>query len=132
MKKEYKYSVPILLHTVTDETKEIYLSQMKAGKVERIFLTCGGYSMMSDEERAHDVELLKKYIPYFEQNGIEAGIWISGTIGHGGPLSHEEFMQDAQKKPYSLLRTLNGEYIQDTFCPLDENFTDDIANGFKQ
>ena len=28
MKQGYKYSVPILLPTVTDETREIYLSQM--------------------------------------------------------------------------------------------------------
>ena len=132
MKKGYKYSVPILLPTVTDETREVYLSQMKAAKVERIFLTCGGYSMMTEEERARDAELFKRHIPYFEKNGIETGIWVSSTIGHGGPLSHEEFIQDAKKKNYSLLRTLNGEYIADTFCPLDENFTDDIANGFKQ
>ena len=132
MKKGYKYSVPILLPTVTDETREIYLSQMKASKVERVFLTCGGYSTMTDEERKNNVELLKHHIPYFEENGIESGIWISGTIGHGGPLSHEQPTSNEQTKSYTLLRTLNGAYIEDTFCPLDENFTDDIANGFKE
>ena len=132
MKKGYKYSVPILLPTVTNETREIYLSQMKASKAERIFLAYGGYSTMTDEERTHNAELLKQHIPYFEENGIETGIWISGTIGHGGPLSHEECMQNEQKKNYTLLRTLNGDYLEDTFCPLDENFADNIAKGFKE
>ena len=132
MKKGYKYSVPILLPTVTDETREIYLSQMQTAKVERVFLTYGGYSMMTDEERTQNAELLNHHIPYFEENGIETGLWISGTIGHGGPLSHEECMQNEQKKNYTLLRTLNGDYLEDTFCPLDENFTDNIAKGFKE
>ena len=127
MKKGYKYSVPILLPTVTDETREIYLSQMKESKVERIFLSYGGYSMMTDEERTKSAESLKHHIPYFEENGIEAGVWISGTIGHGGPLSHEEPIKAENKKSYSLIRTLNGEYVGDTYCPLDENF----RNHFK-
>lgn len=132
MKKGYKYSVPILLPTVTDETREIYLSQMKESKVERIFLSYGGYSMMTDEERTKSAESLKHHIPYFEENGIETGIWISGTIGHGGPLSHEEPIKEENKKSYALIRNLNGEYIGDTYCPLDENFTDNIASGIKE
>ena len=55
----FNYFVPMMNRQITDETREIYLSQIKAGKVERVFLTCGGYSMMTDEERSNNVEVLK-------------------------------------------------------------------------
>ncbi|MBE6553528.1 MAG: hypothetical protein E7666_04205 [Ruminococcaceae bacterium] len=111
----YKISVPIMNHSVNESTRGIYLEQLKAAKADRVFL-CVVKFCQTDAEKDEFVSVLRENIQYFEQNGLEAGVWIGTTIGHGVPLAgagNKDFFSPAVR-----IVNLKGEALSDTRCPL--------------
>ncbi len=116
----YKISVPIFNVSITKETREKYLKQLKEAKVDRIFLCC--YWPKVDE-----ISSFKENIAYFKDNGIEPAIWYGSTIGHGGPLVCPNGDIISNRK--STLVNISGNPQYDTFCPLNDKFRKDISNS---
>ncbi len=111
----YKISVPIMNHSVNESTRGIYLEQLRAAKADRVFL-CVVKFCQTDAEKEEFVATLRENIQYFEQNGLEAGVWIGTTIGHGVPLAgadNKDFFPSSVR-----IVNLNGEALPDTRCPL--------------
>ncbi|MBE6662410.1 MAG: hypothetical protein E7606_03920 [Ruminococcaceae bacterium] len=123
--KKYKYSVPIMNATVTVENRGEYLRLMKEAGVERVLL-CICDLWDHEPTVAANIASLKANIAFFEENGIEAGIWQGDTLGHGVALSHA--LHSSAPKPYSPIVNLNGTVIGDTRCPLDEDFKRDVSD----
>ena len=123
--KKYKYSVPIMNATVTVENRGEYLRLMKEAGVERVLL-CICDLWDHEPTVAANIASLKANIAFFEENGIEAGIWQADTIGHGVALSHA--LHSHTRKSYSPIVNLNGKAIRETRCPLDEEFQRDVSD----
>ena len=108
----YKISVPISANRITEENKIEYLSILKRCGISRVFL-CGSMRLtdtLGEKKLAH----IKSCIDFFTANDIETGVWIS-TLGHGIVLTH---FSAQVEKPYTRLKTAQGDDLSDTYCPL--------------
>lgn len=76
-----------------------------------------------------ELELLRKNRLFFEERGIEVGVWIS-SLGHGGALVQDD--PDALKRAdrYEKLVGLEGTTCGDSFCPTGEAFVHDYVEWF--
>ena len=123
--KSYKYSVPIMNSTVNAETRGEYLRLMKEAGAERVFL-CVCDLWDHEPTVVRNLSSLKENIAFFNENGIEGAIWQGVTVGHGGVLSHDLEMN--RVKTYTPLVDIKGKIVEDTRCPLDENFRRDVSD----
>jgi len=114
----HKLIIPIKNLNVTDENREYTLSLLRRAECTRILLTWV-------DGRESDLSLMKKNIKFFQDNGLEVGIWVGETIGHGSALLNGLEIKNQQK--YQNLISINGDPIPKTFCPLDKNFQKDFG-----
>ena len=122
----YKLSIPLMNHSLTPQTRPVYLKQLRDGGVERVFLTIPGFE--KDEKAARALTAsLKENIAFLEQEGFEAGIWVGSTIGHGVPLLG---VGNEEKEKFLPVVDFSGQEIPYTNCPLDPQFRTSIANFF--
>ncbi len=110
--------VPIMNASVTEKTREIYLSQMRECGIEQILLTTVRFICNADEEN-RVIASLRENIAFFRKNGVLAGVWIGSTIGHGSKLALPNAFETAQ---FSPLVNMEGHPIEGTSCPLDPAF----------
>ena len=94
----YKISVPIRNHTVTPENRATYLDLLKRSGAERVFLTRSRLCE-SEEEEQRMIDSLRANVSYFAENGLEVGIWVGSTIGHGVPLVGVDPQENAEITP---------------------------------
>lgn len=113
----YKVSVPIQNRSITPKTRKDYLSLCREASVERVFLVV----------HESDLPSLKENIVFLKEGGLEVGVWIGETIGHGGALLNGT--GDEQKDNFLPLVNVLGEEREGTRCPLDAAFRKKIA-GF--
>ncbi len=122
----YKYSVPIMFHSVNSENRQAIASNLKKCGVERIFFALDHY--LFAENGDYNTEHQQNTIKYFQSSGFEVGVWCN-SFGHGGMLSHE---RDGEKEkiPYTLLEGINGknEY---SVCPADERVLEIFTKRIK-
>ena len=116
----YRVNVPIINDTVTDQTRDAYLSLMRDGKINRIMLVDIGFGEDEAEDEARAAHLAQN-ITFFRNAGIEADVWLGRTIGHGSALAIASDHTTASL-PYQPLVNLRGETVPTAFCPLDERF----------
>ena len=121
----YSVTVPLFNHSVTDSTRNTYLKQFKEAKIDRILLCVFGYG--TDPETDEITALsIKKNIDFFRNEGIEAGVWIGYTIGHGSNLAvNADFVPDLSG--FAKIVDLSGQEQENVCCPLDENFRKRIS-----
>jgi len=110
----YKYSIPTSIELINDETFPFYLGEMLKSGAKRVFLCGVGSFRDGEEHKARRIARLNKFIPRFQEAGLEVGIWING-LGHGSPQNHSE-------NRYQFIVESSGQTFGDSFCPLDENF----------
>lgn len=112
MRKQY---VPLIISKIDDTSIDFFVNELKKAKIDRVFLCglCEFYA--SDEKKTKAIETCVKYKPYFENAGIEIGVWING-FGHG--LADITF---ADRKPtYQQFVGEDGVVAEDCYCPLSE------------
>ncbi|MBR6739698.1 MAG: hypothetical protein IKM04_01315 [Clostridia bacterium] len=119
----YKLSIPITNSLINPDTFDAYVKSFREAKVDRVFLTIGGASSITDERLEAEVEIFKRNITLLRKEGFEAEIWVGSTIGHGGAAVGE----GEDEKGWGYIRSQTGKYVKDTYCPLDEGFTDRVA-----
>jgi len=123
----YKLSVPISLKSINDDSMKIFLRDFKACGVERVFICGLGYIFDQNDYFYSHADVLQSAINTFRKNGYEVGVWIS-AFGHGAALS---YMEDGFSGKYTDIEGIGGDKRSHAFCPLDENFRHDYAEGIK-
>ena len=118
----YRLSVPVVIsHSHFD--KEQTLSELKRMGADRVFLAIYRdltARFSSDEE----LERLRGLIPFFQEAGLEAGVWLGETLGHG-------WGKEADV-PYTRMVTMDGVKLADCYCPLDPKFTGDLCGWIEK
>ena len=126
----YTVTVPVLLDDYFDV--EGTLAELLRAKADRVLLAVnrkfapapGGARI--DRERMMD--LAARVIPVFEAAGLETGIWIGETMGHGGPLANGETNNRSDDLPaYTNFVSINGRKCSLSFCCADPLFRQDVA-----
>ena len=115
----YRTWIPIHGRTLSKETRDIYLKQLQEAECAHIVIV----AFEMDKDGAY--EALADHIAFFQSHGVEAGIWIGTTIGHGEILSHDTKLEETPQ--YTPLVNTLGQTISGTRCPLDPAFRKDFA-----
>lgn len=92
----------------------------------RVWL-CSARGIEGETRLAEEERLLIENRAFFEQSGLEVGVWIC-SLGHGGALIQDDpdALRNAGK--YRRMVGMNGTTCDDTFCPSDEAFVRDYAD----
>ena len=115
----YQTWIPIHGRTLSYENRATYLKQLRAAECTHIVIVA------FEMERDGAYKALADHIAYFKENGVDAGIWIGTTIGHGAILSHE--LPSTEAPTYERLVNHNGIPLGGTRCPLDTRFRKDFS-----
>ncbi len=109
------YSVisPIRGRSLNAASREGFLREIKRAKLSRIFLT--GNPTVNES-----LEIMKENVDFFKAAGLEVGIWLCATIGHGSTLIFSR--DNGIKPPNQRLVDLSGKELYDTNCPYDKWF----------
>ena len=123
-------SVPISIHSLTEDNLDIYSRQMKECGVGRIFLCGMGYPyedtfVFKDAKR---LSILKRAIGKFRRDGFEIGIWVC-AFGHGGLLYTGN--PEKQKWKYRSIVGADGKSALHALCPRDEMLRWDYFEGLR-
>ncbi len=111
-------SVPLMNALSNKENRPIYLAELRKAGADRVFV-CPENPFGDRARLGAIMEQLSENIRYYEENGLDVGVWIGG-LGHGGMLAHET---GARVGDYTRIRGLgNGGEAEDSFCPLDPRF----------
>lgn len=123
----YRISVPVT-NWFPNRTldREATLSELRRVGAARVWL-CSARGIEGEARLAEEEWLLIENRVFFEENGLEVGVWIS-SLGHGGALIQDD--PDALKNAgaYRRMVGMNGTTCDDTFCPSDETFVRDYTD----
>ncbi len=119
----YRTSAPMYsFYADRDLNLERALHELKRTRSERVFLVAPGIYNL--ERLAAKMPRLAVCLDFFAQAGIETGVWIGQTIGHGGGLGKV----DARFAP---IINLQGN-PEKAICPLDEAFKRTVCDGVRE
>lgn len=122
----YNTWIPIHGKNLNHETRETFLAYLRRAECTRIVIVAHEVRFIDDDTPDPAYDALCNHIAFFQKNGIETGIWIGTTIGHGELLAHEA--AESLCSPYTPLSDLNGNVLSGTRCPLDPAFQRDFAS----
>jgi len=79
----YRTSAPMVaFYSDRDLDLERALHELRRTGSERVFLIAPG--IFNQENLADKMPRLSVYLDFFAKAGLETGVWIGQTIGHGG------------------------------------------------
>lgn len=119
----YSVTVPMICDQIYPY-KEAVLKELKRSGVTRVAITL--YRELENGGSSQEtLDNLKEIISFFEENGYETMVWIGETIGH-----------DRRNKPtidygFTNIHTMERGVVAG-ICPMDESFSDMIANWAKK
>ncbi len=123
----HKVSLPISIATVTEENLPVYLASFRKCRAERIFI-CGVDNVYTAESLIKtNPAWVGRVIRYFQEHGLEVGIWIS-AFGHGVPL----FADQDTIGDYTPIEGIDGRHAPHALCPLDPKFRADYADAIRK
>lgn len=114
----YKITVPVRCKTA-HEHKESTLAQLRRCGAHRVAIAIHrelSYRFSSQET----LDKLTELIEYFEKNGLEVLVWIGETLGH------DRVSSPVHDWGFTNIKDPDGNSTA-AFCPLDEDFSDAIA-----
>lgn len=123
-----KLTVPILFHSLSEDTLNDYLDLVKQCKAQRVFIGDLGAIFEGNSLLYTRTQMLEKSIRFFQANGIETGIWVS-SLGHGGALSHEQ--GEYATTDFTYIEGVNGGGNRYGYCPMDPDYTEAFRKGVK-
>lgn len=125
----YRVTVPIMLSSFDPQTRSVYPDQMLRAGVDRVLL-CLTRLPVSKEEEVSVERNLRETFPCLRSAGLEVGIWVGQTVGHGVVLNSDG---DASRiKRFSPLIDVEGRTIAGTSCPLDPDFVSDLCEKLRR
>ena len=112
-----KLYVPLMLSSITPETRPLYAKDLRAMEVNTVWLCPDRYTLFLSD-RAEEMARLREHIAYFKEQGFEVGAWIQ-AFGFGDGLPVEA---DGVADTWTKLRSMGGLVVGDAFCPEDPSF----------
>ena len=119
----YSVQIPVINRNLC---REKTLAELKRAGARRVWLSTSFRGIESEARMAEELELFRENRIFFEEEGMEVGIWIS-SLGHGGPLVQDDPDGLARAEQYEKWVGLEGETCGDSFCPTGEAFANDFA-----
>ena len=127
MSYQHILAVPIMNRQVTKTTRENYLGKLRKIGAGRIWLA-PERDLLFRDDREEDLRLLKENMAFFEEAGLEVGIWIQ-TLGFGDPFNR---YSGKIARGWTQLRSVDGREIGgDAFCPEDPAFAERYCDWIK-
>jgi len=123
----YKYSVPIMLHTINDENRYQIAQNLKECGIERLFLCPHVYLFEKSEIDYADA---KSKIEFFKSQGLEVGIWVS-SFGHGCALTHENGTSEVVDN-ITRLEGIDNITSEFSACPFDDAVVEVFSDRIKK
>lgn len=113
----YSVTIPVMLRD--DFDKEDTLSELKRAGADRVLLAVNrAFRDGRIDTKAH-LDLMKECIRDYEAAGLEVGVWLGETMGHGwGPVI---------ETVYTPFTSINGKEADGGFCCADANFLHDVC-----
>ncbi len=120
---EHKLYAPLMLRTLNEETRGIYLEKMKKASTDFVFVAL---SRWFGDETEEPFTALEENLRFFESNGFACGTWIP-TIGLMGRLSEHS---KKVTKDFDRVKGMLDEGIPgiDQFCFLSQGLFDLTVN----
>lgn len=113
----YSVTIPVMLRDNFD--RDGTLGELKRAGADRVLLAVNrefsGGRIRTDAQ----LPLMKETIRQYEDAGLEVGVWLGETMGHGwGPVI---------ETVYTPFTSINGRKADGGFCCADENFRRDVC-----
>lgn len=123
----YKIAIPVKNKKLTDSQKERLVRELKKA-APQIVMLIHDRILRDSKAKALEHEHFVENKAFLEANGFTVGAWVVPTIGYGNPYY---FDHDA---PYTKIHTLkgNGDTIPGAYCPLCEEFAEELCGIFEQ
>lgn len=119
----YRISAPIqIFYPDRDLDLERALHELRRTRSERVFLIAPGIYNL--ESLAAKMPRLSVCLDFFAQAGIETGVWIGQTIGHGGGFGKVD-------SRFAPIINMQGN-SENAICPLDEAFKRTVCDGVRE
>lgn len=115
--------IPVMNATLE---REATLDELRRAGAARIWL-CTARGIETEDILSEEERLLRENRQFFEENGIEVGVWLS-SLGHGGALVQDDPRALERAGQYEKLVGLNGTVCEDSFCPSGEAFARDYVD----
>lgn len=117
----YTVTIPVMIRDGFD--REATLREVKRARAERIMLAVPReFTDTADGLRIKTngyIELLCELVPYYRENGLDVGIWIGQTMGHGGGSFGATAYQD--------FVSITGTDCPGSYCAADPKFREDVS-----
>ncbi len=112
---EHKLYAPLMLSTLNDKTRPVYLEKLKKAGTDFVFIAL---DRRFGDENEQQFGNFAKSLRFFEEAGFSCGAWLS-TIGLCGRLSDHDLALTAD---FSLVKGMLNEGYPgtDQFCFLDD------------
>jgi len=123
------YRVQIPVTNCGLDCEATYAELQRAGAM-RVWLATGLRGIEEEQLLQRELEDFRRNRLYFEDRGVEVGVWVSG-LGHGGALAHDApGMKRADR--YERIVGLDGSSCEDSMCPTGEAFVQDYLSWFER
>lgn len=118
----YQVLTPIAIFNYGREfDKDYALREMYRTRTDRVIMNAP--DIFDTENIDGKMSKLAEVRLFFERNGFKTGVWIGQTIGHGG--------FNRIRLPLTNIVTMDGRVGENTYCPLDTDFTDRVCSFTK-
>ncbi|MBQ8758900.1 MAG: hypothetical protein IJZ20_04320, partial [Clostridia bacterium] len=125
----YKFSVPIHIQTIDENSVSHYIDECKRAGIHRVFI-CDSTPVFSKScQITCDEKRMKMAVSAFKDAGFEVGAWLS-AFGHGCTLSHDKFKDE--KYDFTEMEGVLGDKFGYAYCPTDDNFAQAYADAVKK
>ena len=122
----YKVAIPVTnWYPNREMDREGTLRELRRAGATRVWL-CTARGIEEEDVLSAQLTTLKRNRLFFEERGIEVGVWLS-SLGHGGALAHEDGRPNARAARYTRLVGIQGGTCEDSFCPSCEPFATDYS-----
>jgi len=119
----YRTSAPMYtFYSDRDLDLERALHELRRTRSERVFLIAPGIYNL--ENLAAKMPRLSVCLDFFAKAGLETGVWIGQTIGHGGGFGKVD-------SRFAPIVNLHGN-PENAICPLDEAFKRVVCDGVRE
>jgi len=113
----YSVTIPVMLRDGYDKIGT--LSELKHAGADRVLLAVNRGFKDGRIDTEVQLELMRECIRDYENEGLEVGVWLGETMGHGwGPVI---------ETVYTPFTSITGRKADGGFCCADENFRHDVC-----
>ena len=127
--QKYNLAIPVTVNLLTSETRDEYLNCLRNVGATRLWIHISRDNLFLNEnspKRCADLSLLEENLRFFEENGIETGVWFS-AFGYGFTTNSSISMQgEKSASSWTRIRSVWDDEIPqaglDAMCPEDPAF----------